>query len=399
MLESLENCYFKLESLSGSKAFAGESIDVKISSWLHYGSISTSDTFKVIFSITKGGGSLSADSASIGFGGEANIKWKLGTASFDQSLIAKIYNTSGKFLTSSSLSVYGFRADKWDCYAEAPDNRITGVIADTVNKLTMMVAYDKAYRQGERYYSWEMIDGMSENPCRSIVIDGNGIIFIYNLQGRIWKSTDHGQSWITVESPYSEEVNNFTMYASNDNYLWCSQLGHPVKYSGDAGNTWTEAGSGLSSYVHGDIFRLKDGSILFRGSECCNLIKTNDYGETWSKIETPGPLIKLYVNEMDDIIISTQEEGNSIYISSDMGLTFQLVKRVPGATYSNMFVKWDNIYYVLIPGYGILKTHNLVNYDIYWLNSEITNLFIDHNGVLIAPDNGSIRVCYRKNSE
>jgi hypothetical protein len=47
----------------------------------------------------------------------------------------------------------------------------------------------------------------------------------------------------------------------------------------------------------------------------------------------------------------------------------------------------------------ILKSSDLTHYQIYWLNYDLENLFIDHNGVLIAKDWNLKTVYYRKNTE
>jgi hypothetical protein len=65
----------------------------------------------------------------------------------------------------------------------------------------------------------------------------------------------------------------------------------------------------------------------------------------------------------------------------------------------NIFNKWSNFYYVLVPGFGILKSTDLNQYEVYYVNSELNNLFIDHNGVMIAKDWNYQTVYYRKNSE
>jgi len=70
-----------------------------------------------------------------------------------------------------------------------------------------------------------------------------------------------------------------------------------------------------------------------------------------------------------------------------------------GTTMDNIFNKWENTYYILVPGFGILKSDDLEHFETYWLNSELNNLFIDHNGVLIAKDWNNNTVYYRKNSK
>ena len=65
----------------------------------------------------------------------------------------------------------------------------------------------------------------------------------------------------------------------------------------------------------------------------------------------------------------------------------------------NIFNKWKDYYNVLVPGFGILKSLDYEWYEIYWINNGLNNLFIDHNGVLIAKDWNQNTIYYRKNSD
>jgi hypothetical protein len=123
---------------------------------------------------------------------------------------------------------------------------------------------------------------------------------------------------------------------------------------------------------------------------------------TWTPITTPGASTKLYVNDQEEIFICNQDGGFAIFKSTDMGATFtRLFGCFPqfGTTMDNIFNKWDDYYYILVPGYGILKSYDLEHYEVYWLNKELNNLFIDHNGVLIARDWNNKTIYYRKNTE
>jgi hypothetical protein len=84
-----------------------------------------------------------------------------------------------------------------------------------------------------------------------------------------------------------------------------------------------------------------------------------------------------------------------------MGETFQAVSHVNpefSTQMGNIFNWWSGFYYVVIPGYGILKSADLVNYELYREDPDIKSLFVDHNGVLLARDLSSGNVYYRKNT-
>jgi hypothetical protein len=298
---------------------------------------------------------------------------------------------------------YGFRKDEWDALTTEPDISIIDMVSDTVNNFTLIVAGNKLYRQGDTYYTWnEVPDQLLASP-RTIDIDSNGVIYVSTWNGDIVKSSDHGYTWSKCTKPYSAGNHYIYTYVANDNSVWVFRFDYSTRFSRDGGLTWTDVGSGLSAQGYGDVFRLKNGSLLFHGSNCCSLHISADNGLTWTKIVTPGSSLKLFVNELDEIFIVTQKDGYSFYKSSDYGNTFTLNHKVYpsfGTTMENTYKKWENIYYVIIPGYGILKSSDLTQFEIYWLNAKIFNLFIDHNGVLIAKDWGNSRtVYYRKNSD
>jgi hypothetical protein len=204
---------------------------------------------------------------------------------------------------------------------------------------------------------------------------------------------------------YSQIYYYLNISISSDNYIWVSTYNLPIKYSKDSGQTWTELGSEISAHGIGDVFRLKDGSLVLHGSDCCSLFRSVDEGLIWTKIETPGHTDKVFVSDTDDIYVNDQPF--TLYKSTDYGATFKYVFAASpewGSSKDNIFYKVGSFYYILAPGWGILKSADLTHYDIYWMNSNLRNLYIDHNGVLLAtyytwmPPYLKI-IYYRKNSE
>jgi hypothetical protein len=343
---------------------------------------------KVLFEVVKGEGFVTKTEAVTGINSIATTKWQLGYGSTEQILRAKSYDMSGKYLTSSDLVAYGFRTDEWNKWSGAPDGNMSGMIADTVNKVTLMVSNNSVYRPGDRYYLWQEVSDTFLISARTINIDGNGVIYVTTWNGDLVKSNDHGHTWRAGTKPFPDRPYYFYLSVSNDNWLWAFDFDHPTRYSSDGGETWHNAGGGIESIGYSNVFRLKDGSLIIHGSNCCSLNRSFDNGLTWTSIPTPGYSIKLYVNENDEIFIVTQVEGGiSIYRSTDNGATFSPLHTVfPewGTAMTNTFNKWGSIYYILIPGYGILKSPDLIHYEDFYLNSDLLDLFIDQNGVLIA---------------
>jgi hypothetical protein len=399
--EILSSYSFGYLNVSDKSFFAGEWVDDSISFRANKNSDTLNAPIRVLFEVIKGGGNITVADTYTNKSGIATTKWKLGSETFSQILRATTFDMSGKYLTHTDLIANAYRADKWDSCTTTPYCNMTGLVADTVNKFTLMVSNSALYRQGNRYYQWDQIINPLLDQPRTINIDGNGVLYVSTWKGEVVKSIDHGVSWQACTKPYPDRPYFIYFSLSNDNSLWVFDHDHPIRFSKDGGITWTDAGSTLSIHGFGDIFRLKDGSLIFHGSDCCSLYRSLDDGLTWYAITTPGYSQKLYVNDKDEIFIVTEESITAIYKSADYGATFTRVSVINpewGTSFDNTFNKWGDFYYILIPGYGILKSYDLTNYTIYWRNSDLLTMFIDHNGVLIAKGSNMYTIYYRKNS-
>lgn len=400
--------YFSFMDAQGGKFNAGGLISdsVKVSannSYSEYGNPMIKDTFNMVFEVIEGGGKITRQSAHTNKNGLASTGWTLGVESCEQKLRAKVYDLNGKYLSYTDLIAYGFRTNQWDTFSGFPDGSMASMATDTINKVTFMVSGNYLYKQGENYYIWYgvYIPGIG-SAITSVNIDKKGIFYANGANGYLYKSTDHGNSWLPCTNPYdNDQLYGMSVFISNDDYIWVSAANHYTRYSADGGVTWTNAGNEVSSHGSGNFFRMKNGSILFHGSDCCSLYRSVDNGQSWTKIETPPSTIKIYVNEKDEIFLCTGGNGITIYRSIDNAASFSEV--FSRFTYlstqmDRTFTKWHNSYYVLIPGWGILVSSDLVHYEDYWYNANLSNLFVDHNGVLIAKDKNGNTVYYFKSS-
>ena len=394
-LKFIENYSFSFQNGQGLKYDAGFPLDVVFSA---YNLNQMEQSLKVEFEIVSGGGAISQQTGNTNESGVTTTKWTLGSG--EQKLKASTYDTEGKFLTSSELLAYAFIDNEWNTVRTSPDGDILDIATDTVNSVTIMATYNMLYRQGLKYYDWIEITNPAISSPRSVDVDRNGAFYVSNYSGTIFKSTDHGYTWLECTKPFPDVWNILFLKITSDNYLWAYTWDHKVRYSKDGGNSWQEVGSGMAQGF-GDIYRLKDGSLIYHGADCCSLYRSFDETQTWEKIVTPGLSIKLYVDKNDMLTVCTQENGITLYYSTDYGSTFTKAYNVYPqyvTSMDNAFTYSKGSYYVLIPGYGILKSGNLMLYEDYWRNQAVRNLFTDHNGVIIARELGSYTVYYRNNT-
>jgi photosystem II stability/assembly factor-like uncharacterized protein len=265
-----------------------------------------------------------------------------------------------------------------------------------------MTASGNLFKQGERYFDWEYIALPGIRSVKSVKIDSDGVYYLNTWEGNIHRSTDHGQTWISCTKPYPGDSHSFLMSVSNDGMIWAFKDDSAAKFSADRCLTWQRAAKGLPAFGgYADIFRLSDGTLLFHGANCCGLQKSVDNGLTWNRLETPGLSDKLYVTDDDRIFIILQKDGVSIYKSDDKGATFNRVINFYPAFWTsyknNIFNKYGDKYYVLVQGYGIAKSSDLINYQVIYENHNLADLFIDYQGNMIATDLSNNNACYWKN--
>jgi hypothetical protein len=293
----------------------------------------------------------------------------------------------------------------WDTCTFTPDGNMMQMVTDTINKFTLMITNNQIYREGARYYLWDPVNDPVLVSPRTLMMDTNGVIYVSTWTGELVKSSDHGETWKTCTKPFPDRPYFFYPYISNDNYIWAYIFDHPTKYSKDRGVSWIDLpdGNPINTQGFGDVFRLKDSSLLFHGSGCCSLNRSFDNGLTWTKIETPGYSIKVFVNDKDEFFLVSQGPGILvIYKSTDYGVSFSSLYSVAPEFVTDMehtFIKCGKFYYILLPGFGILKSYDLKTYEEYWINKNLNNLFIDHAGVMIAKDWNMNTVYYRKNTK
>ncbi len=404
-IKLVRNYSFAFHQDQDLRFFAGEWVGDSIRFTAINNFALSEDSIHVLFEVITGGGHVTRSSAYTDSHGNTYTAWQLGSQSFKQILRAKTYDSAGNYLNSTDLIAYGFRSNEWDTLVNPPEYGITSMVADTVNKLTLMVMGGKIYRQGERYYIWNTITSPLFSSVRAIFIDRNQVFYATAGSGDLILSTDHGESWQLCTRPYDQINYYFNVSITSDNYIWISSYNLPTKYSKDSGQTWIELGSDISTHGIGDVFRLKDGSLILHGADCCSLFRSLDEGLTWTKMDSPGHTYKVYVNDKDEIFLIVH--AFTIYKSTDYGTTFKYLYGAGPEWVSgmdNIFFKTGRFYYILAPGWGILKSADLTNIEDYWINRDLRKLFIDHNGVLLAlywnwqkPDQ---RIAYyRKNSQ
>jgi photosystem II stability/assembly factor-like uncharacterized protein len=251
--------------------------------------------------------------------------------------------------------------------------------------------------------TWESIPSGTDAPLREITFTDDGVGYIVGYNGTILKSTDSGNTWSKIDfnNSYLLEaisfINNYYAYAvgvegalirtinsgvtwedlnfnlslyTNDIYFLNADTGFIATGDGlfctyDGGASWLNF-YGNSNCPVSSIFFIND-STGFAASPYARILKTNDYGHTWS--------LDTVADEYDTFIsIFFHNSQNGIAV----GYGGQITKTEDGQNWIN---KSERVSYSF--------------YDMNFVNSDTGYLAGDSNIIYVTKDGGlTFRKCY-----
>jgi photosystem II stability/assembly factor-like uncharacterized protein len=222
-----------------------------------------------------------------------------------------------------------------------------------------------------------------------------------SLQGDVYKSFNQGQSWNKLAKPIPLYNGLLKMCLTPDNAIWVSGFQNSLVCSRDGGNTWHTDTVGIDKgeQLRG-LIQLKSGR-LFLTTLFGNLYRSDNAGKTWIKNTSISGVMNLYLHTNGELILTKNSlnYGAEVFKSVDNGEQFdQIIKAwslFSWAQQYNDVVPYNREFLFLIPGKGIFKTKNFTQFDLFYDNPNIVNLFIDNYGVLLVRDNLN-RVFYYK---
>ena len=351
--------------------------------------------------INVSGGETSPNSVITDLSGIASTTWKLGNSSNHQYLKASIFNKYHEFITSVNFNAFAFRKNIWDTITNGVDANINDLVADKINKMTLMLSYG-LYRQGQNYFDWQLDSLASNYGPYNIEIDSKGVFYFSTWNGEVYKSDDHAKTWKICTKPVPNYYYWERLKISANDYLWITNYNSLLLCSRDGGNTWTGDSTGIGPLHHlGTVYSTEAGILFYGGLNF--LYKSINDGKTWTLLQIPNYFQRIYVTDDNKVILYGERNGNySIYKSTDFGATFTSVwdlAPIFNTTWDFKFVsKYNADYFICIPGSGIVRTKDFTHFENYWSNDNLFDLFIDQNGILIAKDFNYNAVYYKNDT-
>ncbi len=315
-------------------------------------------------------------------------RWKMGDQSNVQRLLATTYDSDGNIFTETEFTANVFFYDKWNIITSGYLTRIRDMVVDSVNNRSLMIAGGDLYMNGDKFYEWIKISNYQYPNFKDIEINSKGEIYGGGWDGNLYKSDNWGQSWNLVCSPIPDNVYNYELTVTDDDYIWANKWEYGIYCSKDGGLTWHNDTIGLVIKEQlGRVYKLIDSHLAISQNQL-KILQSFDDGITWETIITPEYSIDLFVTDENEIIAYNQERGFSLHKSTDVGLTYKRVLSgsVAYGTWpmSHTFKKFRNNYYILAPGGGIYKTKDFEEFEKIVSFNLQRNLFIDHTGTIYA---------------
>lgn len=137
--------------------------------------------------------------------------------------------------------------------------------------------------------------------------------YVVGFSGYVGRTTDGGQTWTSLSLGVSTTVVNEIIFKDNNNGI-AFPMGHPVRISNDAGNTWTVGGDPPVNVIA--ACHVSDNIYFAVGLS--QIIKTDDGGLTWTTKYTQSPQILTGIRFFDENNgYATGEDG--IYVKTTDG--------------------------------------------------------------------------------
>jgi hypothetical protein len=360
-----------------------DSIGIQI--WNYYTGMPLANT-PVKFKVLSGGGTVDDDSVITSDDGRAYTHWKLGTTSHRQALRATFNDGKDSVLHSTDYEAYGFRTGVWDTnfYIGLPS--IESILVDTLRNQSYGIKEDYyspggLYIHGERFFDWNFTGTVCGSET-TLNLDKDGNIFMCRYRN-VTMSSDQGKTWTPVNLPEPlqspDEYQPIRLFTVNG-ILWIYNTGGTLYRSADMGTSWSADTSGfgrirnlmqLTGHPGGKVFVLIDGIIH----------KSADNGLTWKKLKQ----MALYIQMAGNNLIAFDTDGN-ILKSSDFGESFtKIMNHYPNCLLkytSNMIASYKGTWYMAVSGYGLKSTRDFKTFEDVLYFPKIVHVRIDNAGTI-----------------
>ncbi len=133
---------------------------------------------------------------------------------------------------------------------------------------------------------WTHLNGPMGGTVADIIINSNQDIFA-GVYGSIWgyygiyKSTDNGDSWVKVITPFPQDFPVYALFLTKDEHIWVGTDHYGLYRSTDNGITWEKKDNG---YITNECWAFGESNdrVLFAGDGQYNRVfRSTNNGDNW----------------------------------------------------------------------------------------------------------------------
>lgn len=204
-----------------------------------------------------------------------------------------------------------------------PDKRVYAIALSGTNVYAgSMSGLYKSVSNGNNWYPVNL--GGAFNYISSIEVQDSNV-FVGTSGGGIYRSTNYGTTFTTINTGLPTTTNGFTIYSIliKDTTVFLG-TSSGVYRSTDNGNNWIDVNNAFNLSSGGGSYLVKIDSIVFASTQIHGVYYTNDDGNSW--IHTSGnglPYILNSLISMDTVIYTATNAG--VYYSLDSGENWSAV--------------------------------------------------------------------------
>jgi len=194
----------------------------------------------------------------------------------------------------------------WQKVDELGQTTIRSIAVDAKDKCTIYVAIDnKVWKSDDCNRSWDQVyyDTDPKTVINTVVVDhyNNNIVYLGTSRGEIIKSSDKGGSWKTLQR-FASSVHKVSLSPFDSRIIFAVTAKNGVWRTFNSGSDWTGMEEKLADLESNVDFQdieqptSKKGLVFLATNY--GMLKSENYGDTWSRVELITPEEDSVINDM-----------------------------------------------------------------------------------------------------